>query len=513
MTPAPRKSFRSRLLLVLVLLTFCVFIAILSFPRHRMVIDYDFLAEINAPSLAVPESERAWTGLREALLGMDIEGRESILEFLNELDDETDAVRLAAWFNRHDELLGDIREALARDRLGFVHAMDIPRGDDRLVLLMGFERSAVMSLPSEPEDSGEVDKSRLTSLELSNRLTVLPRMLSRLLLEHAVMAANQGRSDVAVADIIACLNMGRLVCQDKLLISQLMGYAILSETYQGLIELMVDPETCPKQADLQTLARALADPRLAPLPIDLLGERAMIRDILQRLYSDDGSGNGVLQLEGFTSFSAGTGNPLPRVFAYGLIRPLLGPAMASLADSRAEVSGVAERGFLSAETLMTADPWSMDWTEHDAVAGLISSNNGGIRSTLQLYPLQLLFPSFEAMILRSHEIRFEFEFVTLLVALHRFRDLEGGWPETLDALVPEFLSRIPSDPHDGQPLRYRLLDGGPMLWSVGPDGLDQSGFTTMEEDIPGLRLERERSLITPPGEDLLLWPRFEDSSD
>lgn len=54
-------------------------------------------------------------------------------------------------------------------------------------------------------------------------------------------------------------------------------------------------------------------------------------------------------------------------------------------------------------------------------------------------------------------------------------------PETLDALVPDYLPRIPEDPFDGQPFRYlpRAVPGLPpdawAVYSIGENFEDNGG--------------------------------------
>jgi hypothetical protein len=61
------------------------------------------------------------------------------------------------------------------------------------------------------------------------------------------------------------------------------------------------------------------------------------------------------------------------------------------------------------------------------------------------------------------------------VAAERFRLAHGHWPHSLSSLVPEFLQEEPTDPFDGQPLRFRRCDHGVLIYSVGPDGKDDGG--------------------------------------
>src|SRR5262249_37077767 len=49
------------------------------------------------------------------------------------------------------------------------------------------------------------------------------------------------------------------------------------------------------------------------------------------------------------------------------------------------------------------------------------------------------------------------------------------WPEKLDELAPRYLSAVPLDPFDRKPLRLRRLDDGILIYSVGPDGVDDGG--------------------------------------
>jgi hypothetical protein len=61
------------------------------------------------------------------------------------------------------------------------------------------------------------------------------------------------------------------------------------------------------------------------------------------------------------------------------------------------------------------------------------------------------------------------------LATERYRQERKKWPESLDQLCLQFLPSVPLDPFDGQPLRYRRLDDGVMIYSVGHDGIDNGG--------------------------------------
>ena len=76
--------------------------------------------------------------------------------------------------------------------------------------------------------------------------------------------------------------------------------------------------------------------------------------------------------------------------------------------------------------------------------------------------------------------------VITAIALKRYQLKHGTYPPDLNSLVPEFLSAVPLDPVDGQPLRYRLNSNGTfLLYSVGPNGKDDGGNPQLEAGVEG----------------------------
>jgi hypothetical protein len=60
--------------------------------------------------------------------------------------------------------------------------------------------------------------------------------------------------------------------------------------------------------------------------------------------------------------------------------------------------------------------------------------------------------------------------------LERYRLAHGEYPESLDALAPQFIGKLPHDIINGQPLHYRRTDDGKfVLYSVGWNETDDSG--------------------------------------
>ena len=60
-----------------------------------------------------------------------------------------------------------------------------------------------------------------------------------------------------------------------------------------------------------------------------------------------------------------------------------------------------------------------------------------------------------------------------LLALRLYELDTEQLPETLDALVPEYLQSVPVDPFDGKPIGYNRAEK--ILYSVGIDAVDDGG--------------------------------------
>jgi hypothetical protein len=59
--------------------------------------------------------------------------------------------------------------------------------------------------------------------------------------------------------------------------------------------------------------------------------------------------------------------------------------------------------------------------------------------------------------------------------------------------MPEFIASVPTDYMDGQPMRYQSnADGSFTLYSVGEDGKDDGGDTSLLPDKTNLRILWDR---------------------
>jgi serine/threonine protein kinase len=69
------------------------------------------------------------------------------------------------------------------------------------------------------------------------------------------------------------------------------------------------------------------------------------------------------------------------------------------------------------------------------------------------------------------------------VAVERYRMRHSRWPSSLGELKSDFLNKMPFDPFDGKPLRYRVLPDGIVVYSIGPNLQDDGGVEVISAPV------------------------------
>ncbi|NLH17527.1 MAG: hypothetical protein GX455_13210 [Phycisphaerae bacterium] len=88
---------------------------------------------------------------------------------------------------------------------------------------------------------------------------------------------------------------------------------------------------------------------------------------------------------------------------------------------------------------------------------------------------KLLMPALDKIGLIELRVMAELDCARTGLAVERFRLAEGRLPESLEELVPKYIEAVPIDPFDGKPLRYKRLEKGYTIYSIGEDGEDNDG--------------------------------------
>ena len=93
---------------------------------------------------------------------------------------------------------------------------------------------------------------------------------------------------------------------------------------------------------------------------------------------------------------------------------------------------------------------------------------------------RLLLPAIEKAVRKYAYGQANVDMATVACALERYHLANGQYPDSLGALVPKFIAKIPNDVITGEPLKYRRAgDGQFLLYSVGWNGTDDGGKPPM----------------------------------
>jgi hypothetical protein len=304
------------------------------------------------------------------------------------------------------------------------------------------------------------------------------RSLAKANTVRMVLGLEQGDIDTAVTAFEQNLSLARHHCHQTTLIEHLVGYAIASLTLDHF-------GTALDDADLDADAmRRFADAldRQGPVPsieLALRGEQMFMLDMVQRTFSDDGRGSGRFLLAYVESDPLGMGTgpgpigpdvaPGPRILNLG------GLVFASRADHVREIDFMIDEAIRLLHLPAgerAIDPFNIN----------LHLNQLGWRYRM----LHVLVPAVSRSFSVFDTIRLKWDGLRLRLAIEGYHAATGEYPDSLDALVPEWIDALPSDPYTGGELVYQRMDDAHgnddyRLLSYGIDGEDDT-MITGEED-------------------------------
>jgi hypothetical protein len=298
-----------------------------------------------------------------------------------------------------------------------------------------------------------VDLSRGFDAELPH-LRQLKR-LGFLLQMEALVRARANQPPEAASALACLLQLGRSLDTEPALISQLVANAGDFMACRGL-EGVLNQIPLPEEA-LVGLGQAFRDAEVTNrLALGLVGDRAMTVELIQLLQRDPQRFPGLRE-----EAEDGEKETTPR-WQPGLVWQAVGYFERDLAFYlRAMETNLA--------VARTEPPESLR-----AVPGLERLGSDARRGYYVFSAMVL--PAFAKLPQKDAQHRAELRLAFTALAVERWRSRhEGAPPPNLTALVPAWLPDVPSDPFDGRPLRYRPLARGYVVYSIGPDGVDDGG--------------------------------------
>lgn len=346
--------------------------------------------------------------------------------------------------------------------------------------------------------------------------------LHRFLLADARVAAVEGQADRAWEDIAATISMARQLQQPKsLLVEQLTSSQIFRSVLSITSGILAQYPDLFTESQLRDLAHAIAACDIASSPFDSGTAGLQFLDFLQHAYTDDGSGDGRITPEGVrllggqartmevVQLTGALQERAPNDANAALAADLLIPGVALAIGSRRENREMYCSLLEQAARAHQGPAWTWDPRECYAVDNRLVRLRASSIDHMRYMPVLVFSPivdaSYEA---RELEIQLR-DAAQVAIGLTIWRMRSGAWPESLDQLVPAMLPAVPPDRMDGQPLRYRVQDGQPLIYSVGMDRIDDGGRESAlsYHTISPLSSERLAQMQTAQNKgDWILWP-------
>lgn len=464
-------------------------------------INRNYWEDINA-ARTVPESERAWPLYREALLAIKLDDRNLLVNLpdMNELL----ALRGSGLVERNQNSLDLTRQAAHRPAMGYL----IGNPEDRAAALAVGESNLFRSGPLAADNAPLIEMNGDGPHGL--------RKLAHLLTLDAWDAAEAGRGDRVVENIRTMLAMSAHTFQPRsTLYEQLIGTSLFSSAVDTLGLILRDYPDILSDEQLRALAHALAGYRDGRIELDFHGEWAYYYDELQRIYSDDGQGDGRVTPEGMRELNSLTWQP-ESDFDVPIVHPGWAVLMASRADAERFYREAMERSL----AVRQGPPWTWDY---EAVREADNQYDLGLKPPLDRIRHSLmsaLSPAISPVRDVAERTTLQRDAAETAIALVLWHRRHGSWPERLDQLVPELLPALPLDRYDGQPLRYVVRDGRPVLYSIGDDRRDDGGRPTRPPKnamgrfgpvAPGFEInppsmDPDSSSVSDFDGDWILWP-------
>lgn len=275
-----------------------------------------------------------------------------------------------------------------------------------------------------------------------------------LLLIQTLLAEGEDRSDEAVRALAGALDLSRSLAGEPDMMPELTRVALVGWTSR-VLELVLSQRQFSEPQLAGLAARMHPEDFPRSLERAMAGERCM----------------------GISAFKLSAAEWFPKDMPVGARRRMLFQRVTGIWDR--ELSLYLSMMGESVEAARL--PFPQRFAKANEVEDRISQKHDSDPEIVELAgyhsAAMMLLPPVATQHLRSAEAqaRLMAAQVALAIEAYRLRN-KSKLPAKLADLVPKDLATVPQDPFDGKPFRYRRLETGYVVYSVGPDGKDNEGL-------------------------------------
>ena len=522
-------------------------IALILFNLGKPDPSTDYMAQFNEQAESVPDDQKAWLVYRDVWAEFGFcDGQKGKFEEIYHRDPEDEsAIRLvrpgdAGWdaavqkLQDSKKLLTSFHEGAKLPKLGVAFQSDPAKYSraDRAALFPDDDPDAkIVFNASDFPQTEKLFEGSMFSVLLPNIQSF--RKAALILTVDSRWAVQQDDRQRVTQNIETIMAHARQVSEPEFLVCAMVGFAVANMGYDLIGETLAEDPDYFTEQQLERIQAAIEATNTDEM-ISFKGERLLILDIIQRVYTDDGQGDGRITSQGLDLLAAYQGRVVipgdekdTSIFAELLeFKAFAGPMSFVNRASRKEVVEKLDEYMSKVDAQFEIPFWQSDetWEVEEQIA-----------SEAERFPvLARLMPIYESNYNARGRMNMNRDGMLAAIAAHRYRLSTGSWPTSMNQLVGEFLEQIPVDQMTGNPLNIRSDDSGLKIYSVGVDEdddqgrrvlVDQYGAWSFESNVDGAK-KREDLRPMPASDyslvfskhgpdgvngDWVIWPRYSDN--
>ena len=441
-------------------------------------------------SLPVAKSpdQVAWPAYRDALvkmgMGMDdpkIESARTHLAACDSLPGSENWNAATAWLTANRAQIDAFCKATKRPVFGFPVGVAVS-DDDAALLWRNSQSNSISNAAIDNSDVDKPDRSEFPSFNMSLPQFAILRQVVRIIDSDMMMAVEKADGECATRDAEAIIALSIHAQEGRILIGDLVGMSIRSIVVNRILMALEWKPNTFTDSQLKRLQNALRSvPRALERP-DFTYERLMFEDIVQRLYTDDGHGDGrfapqwkqLRLISALESASAGNhGKKQGATTQFTLLTSWLSQPFAfyaiagrkeALDHYDASIKRLAGQPNDSLNDAVTASTIA----EEEFVESMTAH---GARFFLE----GILVPALGKVVFSFQIDRANRDACVISIAAELYHRANEKWPASAKDLAPLCNSDAPRDSWNGKSILMETDANGFRMWSVGRDGVDDRG--------------------------------------
>jgi hypothetical protein len=320
------------------------------------------------------------------------------------------------------------------------------------------------------------------------------RSLSIALCSQAKLDALEGLTEKAFDETVVCMDCGYQLTKSKRSLEQRVGQNMLRLSFVTILEILSN--TRPTAKDLTKLQSQLEAKVDIDLTFDFEFAKMTVDDFIQRIFSDDGKGNGHLLVYETARLWKETYIIQPQRRTFGDFLDVLFSRGPKMPQRNSQTRPFLKRAVFGPDRKKTMEKFDEIYKELDEFQKLTpwQLHNKGIdpqKQSVDKLKSDWLITDIDGffyygVIELMKQSSSEQSALITTIAILRFKADKGNFPDNLDELLKAgYLKELPQDPYSNGSLTYKRAGDNFVLYSIGPNFKDDGGKAANNTKVPG----------------------------